>query len=130
MYRKSPEAICLEFPPALLKARGTEDRLKIRKSILDMKLLKVRTMVTGIGIAEISPAMFYEVPADIFVLDPVITAIHGGLECGIISSKCPDKDIVSIGPDIPDIHTPNERLDIESASRVYDFLVKYLQDCK
>ncbi|MBR5337126.1 MAG: aminoacyl-histidine dipeptidase [Lachnospiraceae bacterium] len=67
---------------------------------------------------------------EMFGRDPVITAIHGGLECGIISSKCPDMDIVSIGPDIPDIHTPNERLDIESASRVYDFLVKYLQDCK
>ena len=67
---------------------------------------------------------------EMFAKDPVITAIHGGLECGLISSKCPDMDIVSIGPDIPDIHTPNERLNIESASRVYDFLVKYLQDCK
>ncbi|MBR4768785.1 MAG: EAL domain-containing protein [Lachnospiraceae bacterium] len=83
----SPEAICLEFPPALLKARGTEDRLKIRKSILDMKLLKVRTMVTGIGIAEISPAMFYEVPADIFVLDPVITAMADSKSKGAMVSS-------------------------------------------
>ncbi len=58
---------------------------------------------------------------------PRVTAIHGGLECGIISSKNESLDIVSIGPDILDIHTPKERLDIESASRVYDFLVEYLK---
>lgn len=58
---------------------------------------------------------------------PEVTAIHGGLECGIISSKKEGLDIVSLGPDILDIHTPKERLDIESASRVYDFLVEYLK---
>ena len=59
---------------------------------------------------------------------PTVTAIHGGLECGIISSKKESLDIVSLGPDILDIHTPKERLDIESASRVYDFLVEYLKE--
>lgn len=58
---------------------------------------------------------------------PGVTAIHGGLECGIISSRNESLDIVSIGPDILDIHTPKERLDIESASRVYDFLVEFLK---
>ncbi|MBR4753974.1 MAG: aminoacyl-histidine dipeptidase [Lachnospiraceae bacterium] len=59
---------------------------------------------------------------------PEVTAIHGGLECGIISSKKESLDIVSMGPDILDIHTPKERLDIESASRVYDFLVEFLKE--
>ncbi len=67
---------------------------------------------------------------EMFGKDPEITAIHGGLECGIISGKCPDVDIIAIGPDILDIHTPKERLDIESASRVYDFLQRFLRDCK
>lgn len=57
---------------------------------------------------------------------PEITAIHAGLECGLICEKIPDMDIVSIGPDMKDIHTPNERLGITSSVRVYRFLEKLL----
>ncbi|MBE6014883.1 MAG: aminoacyl-histidine dipeptidase [Lachnospiraceae bacterium] len=56
---------------------------------------------------------------------PAIKAIHGGLECGIIKSKA-DVDIVAIGPDIVDIHTPGERMSISSASRVFDYLKEFL----
>ena len=54
---------------------------------------------------------------------PVIEAIHAGLECGILAGKMPDLDIVSIGPDIFDIHTPKERLSISSTKRVYQFVL-------
>ena len=56
---------------------------------------------------------------------PVITAIHAGLECGVINSKCPGMDSVSIGPNMFDIHSVNERLSISSTKRTYEFL-KYL----
>ena len=53
---------------------------------------------------------------------PVITAIHAGLECGVINSKCPGMDSVSIGPDMYDIHSTNEKLSISSTKRTYKFL--------
>lgn len=48
--------------------------------------------------------------------------IHAGLECGIISSKLPDMDIISVGPDIYNIHTPDEALDLASTARVFEVL--------
>lgn len=59
--------------------------------------------------------------------EPGIRAIHAGLECGIFSKGLEGVDIVSLGPDMEDIHTPDERLHIESAARVYDFLVEALE---
>lgn len=61
---------------------------------------------------------------------PIVTAIHAGLECGLISEKIPDIDIVSIGPDMQDIHTPQERLNLVSTIRVYKFLEKLLEALK
>ena len=57
---------------------------------------------------------------------PDILAIHAGLECGILSSKIEDVDCVSIGPDIYDMHTVNERLSISSMKQFFDLLVDML----
>lgn len=57
---------------------------------------------------------------------PQILAIHAGLECGILAGKLPGLDCISFGPDIPDIHTVAERLDIASAARTYQLLLKVL----
>ena len=57
--------------------------------------------------------------------DPVVTAIHAGLECGVISSKVDGMDSVSIGPDLFDVHSVNEHISISSTERTYEFL-KYL----
>ena len=59
--------------------------------------------------------------------EPEFTAIHAGLECGILSEKIDDLDCVSFGPQNFDIHTPQERLNIESTERVWNFLVEYLK---
>ncbi len=61
---------------------------------------------------------------------PEITAIHAGLECGIINSKIEGMDSVSIGPDMTDIHSVNEHLDIASAERLIGFLRASLKDLK
>lgn len=58
---------------------------------------------------------------------PQVEAIHAGLECGLLLNKRPGMDAVSIGPDMKDIHTPQERLSISSTARVYDFLKKVLE---
>lgn len=57
---------------------------------------------------------------------PVITAIHGGLECGLLCDKVPGIDIVSLGPDNIDIHTPQEHMGIASAERVFHFLTTFI----
>ena len=62
--------------------------------------------------------------------EPEFTAIHAGLECGILSEKIEGLDCVSFGPENFDIHTPKERLNIESTKRVWDFLVEYLKQAK
>ena len=62
--------------------------------------------------------------------DPVIQVIHAGLECGIFYEKIPGLDCVSMGPDILDIHTPKERLDIASTQRVWDYLLEVLASLK
>lgn len=54
--------------------------------------------------------------------DPELQTIHAGLECGIFSSKLPDLDCISFGPDQLDVHTPMERLRISSVERVWEYL--------
>ena len=58
---------------------------------------------------------------------PEIEAIHAGVECGILAGKLPGLDAVSIGPDLPEIHTPRERMDIASVERVWRFLLEVLR---
>lgn len=58
--------------------------------------------------------------------DMVVEVIHAGLECGIISSRMPELDIVSIGPNMLDIHTPSERMSISSVKRVYDYVLSVI----
>ena len=58
--------------------------------------------------------------------DAVIRGSHGGLECGLLRERIPGVDIVSFGPDIHDLHTPNETLSISSFARTWDFLLKLL----
>lgn len=59
---------------------------------------------------------------------PIVTVIHAGLECGLFSSKINGLDCISFGPDIPDIHTANEKLSIASTDRTYRFLLEILKN--
>ena len=70
--------------------------------------------------------LFCETYSLLYNKTPRTAAIHAGLECGIFSEKLPDTDMISIGPDMHDIHTPKERLDISSTIRVYKVLEKML----
>ncbi len=58
---------------------------------------------------------------------PKVVAIHAGLECGLLSEKLPGLDCVSIGPDMHDIHTSREKLDIASTRRTWEFLLEVLR---
>lgn len=50
---------------------------------------------------------------------PSVTAIHAGLECGILLERIGGGDAISIGPRLEDIHTPSERMELASFARVY-----------
>ncbi len=58
---------------------------------------------------------------------PKTEAIHAGLECGLISSQLPGIDIISIGPDLFDIHSPDERMDIASVERTWKLICEMLK---
>lgn len=60
--------------------------------------------------------------------DIKVEAIHAGLECGLISKKMPELDIVSIGPDMYDVHTIDERVSISSTINVYKYLEKVIEE--
>lgn len=59
---------------------------------------------------------------------PEVTAIHAGLECGILLQKKKDLDCISFGPDIFDIHTTKERMPVDSVKRTWDYLLAVLAE--
>ena len=65
---------------------------------------------------------------DLFGQEPVIKAIHAGLECGLFLEKYPQLDMISFGPTIKGAHTPEERIDIDSVGRFWDFLLALLKN--
>lgn len=62
--------------------------------------------------------------------EPVVSVIHAGLECGLFLGKRPDLDCVSFGPDVIDVHSVNEALDLASTRRVWEHLKAILKNCK
>ena len=59
-----------------------------------------------------------------------VQAIHAGLECGLFDDKKPGMDMISIGPDMRDIHTASERLNIASVERTWNLLCEVLRRLK
>ena len=64
---------------------------------------------------------------EMFGKAPEVVALHAGLECGLFSEKVEGLDCVSIGPQMYDIHTSHERLEIASTQRTWDFLLAVLK---
>lgn len=68
-----------------------------------------------------------QVYRDLFQSEPQVLAIHAGLECGLFLEKYPYLDMVSIGPQMYGVHSPQERLSISSTDRCYEWLCKVLE---
>lgn len=62
--------------------------------------------------------------------EPVISAIHAGLECGLFAGKLPGLDCVSIGPQLEGIHTPRERMSVSSVARTWALVTETLKRMK
>lgn len=66
----------------------------------------------------------------LFEVSPEVTAIHAGLECGILAGKIENMDAVSFGPNILNAHTPQEKMDIASVERCWEYLKAVLKQMK
>ena len=67
---------------------------------------------------------------ELFGKDPVVRAIHAGLECGLFLEKYPHLDMISFGPTIKNVHSPGECLHIPSVRRFSDLLLKVLEEIR
>ncbi|MDR1919997.1 MAG: aminoacyl-histidine dipeptidase [Tannerellaceae bacterium] len=59
---------------------------------------------------------------DLYGKEPAVKVMHAGLECGIIQGIYPDMDMISIGPDLQFPHSPDERVQIPSVAKVWEFI--------
>ena len=59
---------------------------------------------------------------------PEIKAIHAGLECGLLGGVYPNVDMISFGPTIRSPHSPDEKVNIESVEKFWNFLVATLKN--
>ncbi len=62
--------------------------------------------------------------------EPTVEAIHAGLECGLFSGKIPGLDCISFGPDMTDIHTTGECMNIASVQRTWKYILEVLRRLK
>jgi len=65
---------------------------------------------------------------ELFGDEAKIVAVHAGVECGIFGEKIPGLDMISIGPNVYDVHSPAERLSISSTEKTWKFLLGLLEE--
>ncbi|MDR0306127.1 MAG: M20/M25/M40 family metallo-hydrolase [Chitinispirillales bacterium] len=107
----NPEIIIPMLPKALAKIANLPDWPYREDSPLRDKMVKVFK--------------------DFYKEEPVIASINNrvaGVECMAFAARMPEADMISIGPTIQNIHTPDERMSLSSYNRVYDYLVKILEE--
>ena len=63
----------------------------------------------------------------LFGVDAKVKAIHAGLECGLFLEKYPELEMVSFGPTLRGVHSPDERLEIATVPKFWDLLLEVLK---
>ena len=88
-----------------------------------------RARYPGWDYAPVSPLrdLWTKVSEETYGVTPRVEVIHAGLECGILCDKLGEMDIISVGPDMKDIHTPREMLSIPSVERTYRLVCKTIR---
>ena len=64
----------------------------------------------------------------LFGREPVVRAIHAGLECGLFTEKFPDMDMIAFGPTLRGVHAPGEKLDLASLDRFWAVLLDVIKN--
>ena len=149
------QAMCADMPDlvqtslnmgvASLSDEGFTMTFSVRSSVNQEKidlLQKLRDLAAlyGCAIDERGHYPAWEYKADSVLLDvmvseyekmfrekPLVVSIHAGLECGLFGQKIQGLDAVSIGPNMKDIHTSREKLEIASTKRMWEYLLKVLE---
>lgn len=62
--------------------------------------------------------------------EPIVRAIHAGLECGLIGEKYPKMDMISYGPTLRGVHSPDERIEIKTVQMFWDLTMGILKNLK
>jgi len=65
---------------------------------------------------------------ELFNQKPIVRSIHAGLECGLFLEKYPDLDMISFGPTLRDVHSPDEKIKIDTVEKFWNFLLQILQN--
>ena len=129
----------LQLGPVEIGTRGRVTGCEMRLSLYDATLSG--SITTECGSVEITgeyPAWEYKkdshlrdvmkkVYEDMYNKSPEIVIIHAGLECGIITSSVKNLSAVAVGCNVIDLHTPMERMELDSYDRIYDTLVELLK---
>ena len=66
----------------------------------------------------------------LFKVEPVVRSIHAGLECGLFLEKYPNMDMISFGPTLRMVHSPDEKINISTVQKFWDLLVEVLKNIK
>lgn len=66
----------------------------------------------------------------LFKKDPVVRAIHAGLECGLFMDKTPGLEAISIGPTLRGVHSPSEKLEAKTVQMIWDYIVALVEELK
>lgn len=146
MSKEMPGLVQTSLNMGIAKLNDTFDAtFSVRSSVNAEKVELLENLKALAGMYEASYSQMGEYPAweyraesplrdlmvktytEMFGKAPVVMAIHAGLECGLLGQKLPGLDCVSIGPQMHDIHTSREKLEIASTRRTWEFLLEILK---
>ncbi|UCH71483.1 MAG: aminoacyl-histidine dipeptidase [Thermoplasmatales archaeon] len=121
---------------------GLSTRSSITSALQDLRdRIRAVAELSGAKVSEETPYPGWKPNLDSKILDlskrlfkemynkePVVEAIHAGLECGIIGEKLPGMDMISIGPTIKYPHSPEEQVHISTVDKFYKYVLKILEN--
>jgi len=109
-----------------------EDLANMLKSVYELGGLKVEMSGSYPGWKPNPKAQILSLMTDLYKKmykeEPKVVACHAGLECGIIKSHYPNMEMISFGPTIQGAHSPDERVNIESVQKFWEYLKETLQN--
>ena len=123
-------------------AIGMSTRSSIKSALQDFRdRIRATAELSGAKVSEGKPYPGWKPNLDSNILDlskkiykdmykeePVVEAIHAGLECGIIGERFPGMDMISIGPTIKNPHSPEELVDVSTVGKFYKYVLKLLEN--